>query len=238
MISIAGDRGSARSRRIRPAPRRALWLLAVSSLGCYTRLPPPEAPDFAPPRALAAGAPAPGLGRVYVDVTNAQARVYSLTPAFVNGREVDRASPDDELLSTDDGYVHSHPRCTTPCVLDLPVGPQRLLLARDHPGDSEHVLAPVGAQPLVLRRTMGARTRYASTTTQVGLLFMAASVAMSIGGGMLSSPPSEPSDHDAGIALIGFGSPLLLIGVGVALGTRETQAGTSSWWTLDGTAIR
>jgi hypothetical protein len=237
MISTTGHRGSGRSRRIIPAPRRLFGALALATAACRTQLPPPEPPDFARPRALAPGDPPAGAGRVYVDVTNAHARVFSLAPAFANGRELDRPV-DDEIVSTDEGYFHARRRCTTPCVLDLPVGPQRLLLVRDHIGDSELILAPVGAAPLVLRRTMGARTHYAPTTLQVGVVMMLSSMAMSLAGGLLTQPPSADSDRTAGVTLIGFAGPLLLIGLGVALGTREAQAGSSSWWTLDGAAVR
>ena len=92
--------------------------LAFAAAGCFHTLPPRATPG---PVVLPAAAypPAPGMGRLYVDVVDGPVPVRVVKPITVTETLNDQQFESEEL--------EDQATCTSPCALDLPVG--RHLLA-------------------------------------------------------------------------------------------------------------
>ena len=95
-----------------------LQLLALTVAGCFHVLPPRETPGPVEPP-TATYPPAPGLGRVYVDVVDGPTEVRVVKPITVDATVNDMQIELDEL--------EDQATCRSPCVFDLPLG--RHLLA-------------------------------------------------------------------------------------------------------------
>jgi hypothetical protein len=95
-------------------------MVALVSAGCFSveRLPPPAAPTQVVPPIDRGGPPAPGLGRVVLDVEGDQATVFRVTGGSVG------ASGAGAVFS---GSLEvTRPLCVTPCQVDLTPGPHGL----------------------------------------------------------------------------------------------------------------
>jgi hypothetical protein len=127
-----------------------LEVLALTAAGCIHELAPRATPGpVVPPGAILP--PAPGLGRIYVDVVDGPTLVRVVKPVAVTETVNDQQFDTEEL--------EDQATCTAPCVLDLPLG--RHLLAFPVRGAGGVDLARVIASPspTVYRRALGWRQR-------------------------------------------------------------------------------
>ncbi|HLK91383.1 MAG TPA: hypothetical protein VKZ18_15905 [Polyangia bacterium] len=124
--------------------------LALAAAGCIHALPPRETPGpvFPPP---APYPPAPGLGRLYVDVVDGPVLVRAVEPITVTETENGESFETEEL--------EDQAACTSPCVLDLPPGGHLLAFPLRGTGGDDVVRVIVSPNPTVYRRALGWRQR-------------------------------------------------------------------------------
>jgi hypothetical protein len=124
-------------------------VLALTAAGCIHELPPRETPGPVDPPA-ASYPPAPGLGRLYVDVVDGPTHVRVVKPITVT------ETVNDEEFETEE--LEDQATCTSPCVLDLPLGDHLLAFpVRGGGVDVARVIA--SPSPTVYRRALGWRQR-------------------------------------------------------------------------------
>jgi hypothetical protein len=123
-------------------------LLALAATGCVHTLPPRATPGpVAPP--LGSFPPAPGFGRIYVDVVDGPIRVRVVKPVTVNetfnGEEFETEELEDQAS------------CTSPCVLDLPLGEHLLAFPVRGAGGVDLASVIASPSPTIYRRALGWR---------------------------------------------------------------------------------
>jgi hypothetical protein len=131
-------------------PVLILQALALTAAGCIHTLPPRETPGpvVTPP---AAYPPAPGFGRLYVDVVDGPAYVRVVKPISVtetlNELEFQTEALEDQAS------------CMSPCVLDLPLGGHLLAFPVRGAGGVDLARVIVSPSPTLYRRALGWRER-------------------------------------------------------------------------------
>jgi hypothetical protein len=123
-------------------------VLALPSAGCIHALPPRETPGPVDPPP-ASFPPAPGLGRVYVDVVDGPIRVRVVKPVTVT------ETLNDEQFETEE--LEDQAACTSPCVLDLPLGKHLLAFPVRGAGGVDLASVTASSSPTVYRRALGWR---------------------------------------------------------------------------------
>jgi hypothetical protein len=131
-------------------PARFLVASLLLSVGCIHELPPPPTPGPIQPPPLDRPVP-PGDGRIYLDVVDGPSDVRVVHPITVEKRLNHQLYEDTELETVQ--------TCTTPCVLDLPLGHQLIAfpIRFSLKEDVEDVL--VSPTPSLYRRALGSRQR-------------------------------------------------------------------------------
>jgi len=132
--------------------RSALFIhaLALTAAGCIHELPPVATPGPAAPPLSAAPVP-PGRGRVYLDVVDGPTEVQVVKP--IKGQE----ELNGETFETETLEVQT--ACTTPCVLDLPLGRHLLNFPVRGAGGEDVVRVTASPSPTLYRRGLGWRRR-------------------------------------------------------------------------------
>src|SRR6185437_12226539 len=127
-----------------------LQVLALSAAGCIHELPPRETPGpvAAPPASLP---PAPGLGRIYVDVVDGPTYVRVVKPVTVT------ETVNDEQFESE--QLEDQTTCTSPCVLDLPLGKHLFAFPVRGAGGVDVARVIASPSPTVYRRALGWRQR-------------------------------------------------------------------------------
>jgi hypothetical protein len=168
---------------------------------------------------------APNHGRVVLDTTSGPMRVTAkYDPSFT--------PPGGSIEKGLGGEL-----CTTPCVVDLPVGRYRLFFsatanAESSLGDSDDLIVNPGLT--VYRRAPG-RYQTSSPADQVGpvALFAAGVLAVTIGAALLSAHAASKDGDQAAPAALIVGGSAALIGGGVWSYDRSRatqQDGASTVW--------
>lgn len=136
---------------------RAVMLVvgvALGSAGCFSveRLPPPAAPARVVPPIDRGGPPAPGLGRVILDVEGDQATVLRVSGGSVG------ASGAGAVFS---GSLEvTRPLCVTPCQVDLAPGPHGLrFVSRTDDDQRGDAFINIDQATTVYRYKLGRRSR-------------------------------------------------------------------------------
>jgi hypothetical protein len=142
-----------KSDTVDPMTVRSALILQVSALaaaGCIHELPPRATPGpVVPPPETAP--PAPGLGRLYVDVVDGPTYVRVVKPITVG------VTVNDEPFETE--VLDDQATCTSPCVFDLPLGRQLLAFPVRGSGGVDLARVIVSPRPTVYRRALGYRQR-------------------------------------------------------------------------------
>jgi hypothetical protein len=206
--------------------RRAGLALAVGIAGCTHQLPPVATPGPAVPPAEAT-APAPGFGRVHVDVVDGPVQV-----SWVK-RDTETVQVNDLEMEVENIDVQA--RCTSPCFFDLPLGRHLLAFPMRGSGGVEldHVLA--APTPTVYRRALGFRQRGGAgfVLGVLGAAFGGASFAT--GAALLPVGLAENS-HGATLAggiTLGAGAVLTAISIWAIVTHPSTeQAGAGAQYGL------
>lgn len=125
-------------------------VLAFAAAGCIHALPPRETPGpVVPPPATVPLAP--GLGRVYVDVVDGPVRVRVVNPITVTETVNDQQFESEEL--------EDQAACTSPCVLDLPLGNHLFAFPVRGAGGVDLVRVTASPSPTLYRRALGWRQK-------------------------------------------------------------------------------
>ena len=100
--------------------RSVAAIVAITQAACFSvhRLPPPAPPPQVVPAIDHGGPPAPGLGRILIDVDGESATVTEVQGATIEAGAGGRA-----LTGS---FEVSRTLCTTPCKVDLQPGPHTL----------------------------------------------------------------------------------------------------------------
>jgi hypothetical protein len=179
----------------------SIHALALAAVGCVHEFPPVPTPGPAAPPLSAIPVP-PGSGRIYVDVVDGHTEVQVVKPITVHEQL------NDETFDTETLEVQA--ACTTPCVLDLPLGQHLLDFPMRGSGGDDLVSVVASASPTVYRRALGWRQ-------SGGAGFALGVVGASIGGTSLVTgaallPVGLAADRH-GVALAGE----ITLGVGAIL---------------------
>jgi hypothetical protein len=229
----------------------ALYVAALSTITACApmELPPPAPPPKEmPPVRTELGPAAPGKEHVILDTPGEQARVSELTST-------------SETV-TRRGYVatteHDRPLCLTPCVVDLKLGLHDLSFqSTTDDRRSSDVELQVQGDPMVVRHTM-AETRTPHPVVQgvarasiiTGVVGVAAGIPITLAGvfirntgtpstslvdgvPMQSQSPGPRGVETAGLATLGVGAGLVLIGAITGyFGRDEYTPGATTEWTV------
>lgn len=225
------------TRRLKGALLACAWL----GIGCATRyLPPPAAPARV---AVTPGyAPPPlhdGEGQVTFGVTRGRARVELVTQRT----QVEPYSSALGFAPRGSAYAPQtqytlRPVCETPCVANLPLGPQQVLFTDADPstGRTSTAYINVGASPSVVRHTLGRQSTSLGGT--IGSVLMASlGGAFALAGGLLmgfqdSSRPGYENLTLAGGITLGVGLAVSVGGVVLGVASRPVmQPGSTTQWT-------
>ncbi|HEY1558517.1 MAG TPA: hypothetical protein VGF94_27025 [Kofleriaceae bacterium] len=201
-------------------------VFALAAAGCVHMLPLVQTPGPVDPPPSADPVPS-GQGRVYVDVVDGPTQIQVVKS--VEGTD----QVNDMQFETETLEVQS--ACTTPCVLDLPLG--RHLLAFPERGSGGVDLASVIASPTptVYRRALGFRQRGGAgfVLGLLGVIFGGSSFAT---GAALLPVGLADGSHDtrlAGAITLGAGAVLTAAGIWAILHNPATeQAGAGAQYGL------
>ncbi len=127
---------------------RCAVLLALAAAGCTHTLPAVATPGPTDVPSSTSPVP-PGRGRIYVDVVNGPAQVDVVKSVEVTEQVND--------LSLDTEELEVQSVCMSPCVLDLPLGPQVLTFPMRGSGGTEVVHVLASPRPTIYRRALGWR---------------------------------------------------------------------------------
>ena len=127
-----------------------LQVLALTAAGCIHALPPRATPGPVVPPPETSPLPS-GFGRLYVDVVDGPVRVRVVKPITVT------ETVNDEQFETEE--LEDQAACTSPCVLDLPVGKHLLAFPVRGAGGVDLVRVTASPSPTVYRRALGWRQR-------------------------------------------------------------------------------
>jgi len=200
------------------------------------QLPPPAAPQKAlpqPPEVPSEPVPE-GAGRLVLDANGEQARVVEVAGTTVQSR----------------GYtfnlIAQRPVCaSTPCVVDIPRGPHRLVfLSKTDENRGSDVELDVGARPKVVRHAMGERIEHnglkggSSAALTLGVLGAITGGSVMFGGALASGSSTSPGAGDGvvtvGGAVLGISAGVLALGITLGiLGRTEVRKGSTTEWPLD-----
>jgi hypothetical protein len=203
-----------------------LQVLALGAAGCIHELPPRETPGpVEPPPATSP--PAPGLGRLYVDVVDGPTHVRVVKPVSVT------ETVNDEQFETEE--LEDQATCTSPCVLDLPPGKHLLAFPVRGAGGVDLASVIVSPRPTVYRRALGWRQGG-------GAGFALGALGASFGGtafvtGAALLPVGLATDHHgltvAGGITLGVGALLTAVGIwAIADHPLAEQAGAGAQYAL------
>jgi hypothetical protein len=206
---------------------------ALTAAGCFHVLPPRATPGPVDPPP-ATFAPAPGLGRIYVDVVDGPVQVRVVQPITVTETVNDEQFESEEL--------EDQATCTSPCVLDLPLGKHLLAFPVRGVGGVDVASVIASPSPTVYRRALGYRQ-------QGGAGFALGVLAASFGGvsfvtGAALLPTGLATDHHgltvAGEITLGVGALLTAVGIwAIANHPLAEQAGAGAQYGLpDGDGAR
>lgn len=218
--------------RVRRGSAAGALVLAstLASAGCVRQLPPRPVPDAIVPPIGTTSAPAPGEGRLVIDVVDGPApihRVQMRPEPFV----------DEQGGTRFRFYEVPEPLCeTSPCVVDLTPG--NVLLGFPVIGDDRYLdveLVYVGEETAVYRRSLSHRRRG-------GALWVLGIVGTSLGGTSLVTgatllPLGLANDSDgltiAGATTLGAGALLVTLGILAIHGDGPTyQPGSAIHFSL------
>ncbi len=204
--------------------RAALLALAA---GCIHTIPPVGTPGPAEPP-LAPNPIAPGRGRVFVDVVDGPTEVRVVTP-------IDDSVGDDDLVWLETEPLATQSWCTSPCVLDLPLGRHVLAFPKRGSGGVElaHVIA--SPSPTVYRRALGLRISGGAgfILGVLGAVFGGASFAT--GAALLPIGLAQDSHGMtlAGEVTLGVGAVVTAVGIwAIANNPSTEQAGAGAQYGL------
>ena len=200
-----------------------LTVLVIVATGCYRthrRAAPPPPPPTLPPVSLA-GAPAPGLTRVVLDVAEGPAVVESLSGGSMSGIAGTKAFG---------GSLQFSQRvCVTPCVLDTSPGSHELRFTLvDDDSRTSTGFVNVDTRPSAYRHSIGV-DRSSAWKGFVGWPLL-------IGGGILDlaaiGAASRGADIDGGfITASVFSLGITALGAWLVHGSVvETQPGSGIQW--------
>jgi hypothetical protein len=202
----------------------ASFTLAVTSTACWRthQLAAPAAPQRIVPEVLLGGAPAPGLGRVVLDVQDGPAVVERVQGASASG------IAGSHVLS---GSLEISRRvCVTPCVLDLPPGPQELRFTSVNDGERTSTgFVNIDDRPSAYRHALGTQ-RSRAWRGLVGWPLLILGTLLDIG---LVSAMSSDDFEASGPNLVGAGVSVGLTVLGgwlVSGSVIEQQPGTGVQW--------
>jgi hypothetical protein len=203
-----------------------LQVLALTAAGCIHALPPPATPGpvVPPPATLPL---APGLGRIYVDVVDGPVRVRVVKPITVT------ETVNDEQFETEE--LEDQATCTSPCVLDLPLGNHLFAFPVRGAGGVDLARVTASPSPTVYRRALGWRQKG-------GAGFVLGVLGASFGGtsfvtGAALLPTGLAKDNHgltlAGGITLGVGALLTVAGIwAIANNPLTEQAGAGAQYGL------
>ncbi len=201
-------------------------LLALTA-GCIHTIPPVATPGPAePPRAP--GPIAPGRGWVFVDVVDGPTEVSVVTP-------VDNSVGEDDLVWLETEPLETQSRCTSPCVLNLPLGRHVLAFPKRGSGSVElaHVIA--SPSPTVYRHALGLRTRGSAGFVLGVLSAIFGGASFATGAALLPIGLAKDSHGMtvAGGITVGAGALLTAVGIwAIANNPSTEQAGAGAQYGL------
>ncbi len=197
--------------------------LTVSSAGCVKTLSPTPIPASTIPAGVNASPPAPGAGRLIVDVENGPTEV---------ARVAMRATPLDNGTRRTFRFAEAfEPLCPqSPCTTETGAG-TNVLLGFPVLGDSNETeveLVHVGPETSIYRRSLSTYTKHSGGGRVLAI------IATSLGGAALVTgttllPQSSDSVQMAGAICLGSGAVLATLGILGIVWTRDTyQPGSSN----------
>jgi len=204
-----------RSHRVRHAVPLTLGAV-LTACGATEVLPPRTAPPRTMPVVtFPADPPGAGEGRLVIDSVDGPTPVTAQSLERFEGA-ASRPAPVGTL-------------CTTPCVVDLPLGRYRLLLAgpSDDPGRDDVVEVEVGEGVSVIRRAPGKHEVSESTPTVPILLVVGGVAGLGAGAAVIGS-----GDGTAGGLLLGGGAALTIGGAVTWPSGATEQEGASTYWNV------
>ena len=206
--------------------RASLLLVPLLLASCVVRLAPPPTPGPAvPPRSAAPIAD--GFGRAYLEVLDGPTDIYTLevrTLRMAVGRE--RISA--RMLAG--GRL-----CTTPCVVDLPLGTHTLAFPVRGGHNLDLVDIDVGDRPFLYRRVL-ARRSSGGAGEALGVLGVTFG-GLSLATGATLLPIGLATEHDgmslAGGVTLAAGAALLVAGIyALAANPAHEQPGVGASYPL------
>ena len=210
------------------ALRSALILhgLALATAGCFHELPPRATPGpVVPPAATLP--PAPGLGRIYVDVVDGPVQVRVVKPIRVTETVNDQQFESEEL--------EDQATCTSPCVLDLQLGKHLLAFPVRGAGGVDVASVIASRSPTVYRLALSWRQR-GDAGFILGVLGASFGGASFITGAALLPTGLAKDDHGltlAGGITLGVGALLTAVGIwAIANHPLAEQAGAGAQYGL------
>lgn len=221
-----------------------LLVVSIASMqlaGCGdVRLPRPVAPDkkLPEPPELPTEPVAEGFGRLILDANGEKARVVEVAGATVQNQ----------------GYtfnlIAQRAVCaSTPCVVDVPRGPHRLVFTSQAEADRGGVAEiDVGGRTKVVRHAMGERIEHAGLKTGSSLALTFGLIGAIVGGSVLvagavdsgtNNGTADASRRSSGLtsvggAVLGISAGVMALGVTLGiLGRTEVREGSTTEWTLE-----
>jgi len=211
---------------------RVAPMVAVFAAGaCVKQLPPAPTPAATMPTMPAGPPPAPGMGRLVVDVVDGPAPVQrtSMVPQPTtnpSGRTTYRFEPATDSLCA-----------AAPCVTDLATG--NVLLAFPVIGDPDALeteLVHVGPEPSVYRRALSVYTDNTGALRVMGIIMTSfGGAALATGATLLPIGLSRDSSGltTAGGISLGAGAALLVFGIlAIRADSPTYQPGASNHFPL------
>lgn len=189
-------------------------MTALLSASCVRQLPPAPTPRPVVPAVSVAGPPAPGMGRVIVDVPEGPSPVYL---AAIEARPQDNGTrrPSFRFFELPPELVCKE----TPCVVDRPPG--NILLGFPVAGcreGTEYELVHVGPHPSVYTRSLSLYEDRSGTEKILGIIGTSVGVAAGITGiALLPAGASNGNDRLAIAGGITLGAGALLTTIGILM---------------------
>lgn len=203
-----------------------LQVLALVAAGCIHVLPPRATPGpvAPPPSALPL---APGLGRVYVDVVDGPTYVRVVKPITVT------ETVNDEEFETEE--LEDLTACTSPCVLDLPLGKHLLAFPVRGAGGVDVARVIASPSPTIYRRALGWR-QAGSAGFVLGVLGASFGGTSFVTGAALLPVGLAKDSHGLALAggiTLGVGALLTAVGIwAIANNPLMEQAGAGAQYGL------
>jgi hypothetical protein len=209
---------------------RALFVLALTLAvaGCIHTLPPVATPGPVNPPSETIAVP-PGHGLIYVDVVDGSTDVRVVKSVEVSEQL------NDQVIETE--TLEEQSACTSPCVLDLPLGPHLLAFPMRGSGGVEVAQVIASPRPTVYRRALGWRRSGGAgfVLGVLGTIFGGAS--FTTGAALLPIGLVEDSHGMklAGEITLGAGALLTAVGIwAIAMHPLFEQSGAGAQYGLPG----